>query len=156
MRRSFKILLTVIVGVPAVLVAAVAAAFISLALLVGGRDCGPDSPAVARAFALSQPELADLYKDMSSLVQGNPEWPPLMLEPDSNMPESTRALEPRAVHVTPDPRITLEGCFDHYVIMNFYGLPGALEAPGHEPAIELTWGEYAPQAGSKVLWRPDP
>jgi hypothetical protein len=151
MRRILKGLLAVFVGLPVLF----AAGFIALALLAGVPvfdmpDCGPDSPAVARALALSQPELADLYAEMSSLVQRTE--PGARIEPEA-MPESFRALEPRALHVMPLPRVTMEGCFDHFVFMSFRGVAGSASLY-HEPSIVLSWGEHD-DAGSKVLWHPD-
>jgi hypothetical protein len=147
MRRGFKILLGAIVGIPVLLVAA----FISLALIVGVPifnmpDCGPNSPAVTRALALSQSELADLYKEMSSLAQRDPKaaW----LKPES-MPAAIRDLNPHFVHIATGPRITLEGCFDEFVVMSFYGLPGQLDSD-RDPSIVLVWGEGSRQ----ILWRP--
>ena len=107
MRRRFKILLGAIVGIPILLIAA----FICMALILGVPifdmpDCGPDSPAVARALALSQSELADLFKEMSSLAQREPNAEGL--EPEST-PAAIRSLAPRFVHIATGPRIVLEG-----------------------------------------------
>jgi hypothetical protein len=87
---------------------------------------------------------------MSSLVATRSEGvAPLTLE---STPPAIRALAPRVVHVVDRPRIVLEACFDHFVIMSFHGLPG--DPLGGEPSIELVWGEHS-DAGSKTLWHPE-
>lgn len=59
----------------------------------------------------------------------------------------------QVVRVRPhDENIMVEGCFDHYVYMNFEGY-GPLKKYYPERRIVLRWGEHENTKGSEVLWQ---
>lgn len=146
-----KILSGLVIGIVVLLLCAMAV----LRFVLGPvPDCGSNSPAVAKARALSQEELATLYDAMSLQMSAGKAgfriW--TAHEGLDGLPSVITKLEPVVVHVTERPRITLAGCLDHYVILYFWGLSDQDSALS-EPGIELQWGE-ASDSGSEVLWQP--
>jgi hypothetical protein len=128
-----------------------AAIFFGPALPEGG-GCSPDSAAVQKAKNLTSEELEQLYYLMSELEKDDEidfkEWDGDRI---SSLPEPIKKLEPRRVTLY-GPRITLEECFDSFVIMWFHGLGGS-ESKLNDPGIELQWGEHADH-GKVYLWKP--
>jgi hypothetical protein len=48
------------------------------------------------------------------------------------------------------PRITLEGCFDHFVFLGFEGIPGELSQ--RKPKVLLSWGDGT-DSEVETLWQ---
>jgi hypothetical protein len=145
MRRAAKVGLTIVAAAAALPLAALA----YLALTFGWPlpDCGAQSPAVAKARQLSQSQLARLHAEMSDLARRDPGAHSISAE---LWPSTIAALQPKKVSADLSPRITLEGCFDHYVFLKFEGTSSQL-GPG-QPRILLSWGE-GPDAGEETLWQ---
>lgn len=118
----------------------------------GGDDCSSHSIAAQKAKSLTPEGLDRLYQIMSALEKDNEidfkEWEGSRL---SSLPEAIKKLQPRKVTLH-EPRITLAGCMDHFVIMWFHGL-GSSESKLHDPGIRLQWGEHT-DYGEMYLWKP--
>lgn len=110
-------------------------------------SCDEDSGAVTYARSLPQERLARLYQDVKSFAKEGRTLYRI---------ESTSDLAPfeladlRYHDILMDgsyrSRIMLEGCFDHYVILDFEGI-----YDGKAGAIMLSWGE-GPGYGKQQLW----
>jgi len=149
MRLALKIVLGALLGGAGLLVLIV----VGSAVFVPNYDCSSTSPAVARARALSQEELAALYAEMAELSSKeklSPWFASVSLVDE--LPKRVAMLEPQKVRFD-RPSIVLEGCFDHSVIMYFNGIP-ATKLARHEPGIDLQWGEFEPESGHEQLWAP--
>jgi hypothetical protein len=146
MRRLTKIGLGVSAAVMALVLAA--AGYFIFVFGWPPPDCGPESTAVAKARSLSGAELAHLYDEMSDLVRLHPTAHSV---PAELWPPSVAALHPRNVSADLSPRVTLEGCFDHYVFLRFEGIPGELTPS--ERKVLLSWGEGS-DSGVETLWQP--
>jgi len=144
MRKLAKIGL----GVAAGAIALVLAALAYVVLIFGWPlpDCGPESAAVAQARSLSQSQLARLYDEMSDLASRDPSAHSI---PAELWPPTVAALHPRNVSADFSPRVTLEGCSDHFVFLRFEGTSGELSP--QQPRVLLSWGEGT-DAGVETLW----
>jgi hypothetical protein len=111
-------------------------------------DCGPESAAVAKARSLSQARLAGLHAEMSRLAGQDPSAHSI---PAELWPPAVASLHPRKVSADFAPRIMLEGCFDHFVFLQFEGTPGELTP--RTPKVLVSWGE-GPNSGVETLWQP--
>ena len=116
-------------------------------------SCQEDSEAVAYARSLSQERLTKLYADMETLSTSD------SLPIDGFKRHGEELLPPpfsdlKVVKVRPyEANIMVEGCFDHYVYMDFHGF-GINKEFYPEPKIVLRWGEHD-SVGSEVLWKPE-
>jgi hypothetical protein len=114
--------------------------------------CGEDSEAVFYARSLSQERLEKLYKDMErySIKDNLPLDGYQVYQKDSEVPDEFNDL--KVVKIRPfEGNIMIEGCFDHYVYLDFHGF-GLLKESRPERKIVLRWGEHT-GAGSEVIWR---
>ena len=112
-------------------------------------NCDENSDAVGYARSLSDVRLARIFEDAhSDLAEGKELY---RAGPSrDNGPEWLSDIEYHDVIISHTrSRIMLQGCFDHYVLMQIDGLGGSTD--GDDPAIVLTWGE-GPEAGSEILW----
>lgn len=106
-----------------------------------GRDCGPDEEAVAYARSLSDERLAKLYQDMKKYYKESPKSTVIYTK-------LAEFEDLEIVSVRPwVSSITVEGCFDDYVHMNFRGLDG-----NQDPEISLSCGERKNLCSGIVLW----
>lgn len=138
----------------AALVKTIAALVLGFALLVGclmafmywitpddHRGCAPDSEAAEYARSLPQERLGILYNDMERHYQLGSDH---KIE-YSQLPEfsdlQVRTIRPwRAL-------ITVEGCFDNYMYMNFDGITN--DKP---QGIYLSCGEFENECNNEPLW----
>ncbi len=119
--------------------------------------CDSGSKSVRMARALSQERLSSLYDQMKSLRRE------IIAEGDhiqakehigfegAAIPPEFLDLKPRKVrpcnHI---PNMMLEGCFDEFVYLKFFGIGEESDYGDHSPRIEL---RYANDAGPEILWR---
>lgn len=111
-------------------------------------DCGQNSDAVRYARSLSDERLHDLFYDMEEFSKRNstPSHGYNML--NEEIPKEFADLE--VVKIRPkEGNIMVEGCFDHYVYLDFGGL-GNYPNPKSR-LIQVRWGEGS-SAGAEVLW----
>ncbi len=111
-------------------------------------DCSEDSPAVREARALSQERLTRMYSDMERLHESGQTYHRVPKISDSAPSEFADIQYNDIILSDLRIRLALEGCFDHYVLLYFYGI-----VDDREPMISLQWGETS---GSEVLWRSGP
>ena len=120
-----------------------------LVVALDGPSCGEESPSVALARGLTAPQLAHLYERMSALseVEFNP---PLNEYYFDEVPIEFAYLNAKKVRPHRG-NIMLEGCFDHYVYLDFPGV-GSARPPqdGSERAVVLSYNEWPVK--SEVLW----
>ncbi len=117
-----------------------------------GFTCDEDSKGVRYARSLSEERLAKLYFDMEKLSSDNsvPDSGYSSWDENRAFPEQFSDLQ--VVRVRPHyANIMVEGCFDHYVYMNFEGY-GRLKEYYPQRRIVLSWGEHETK-GSEVLWQ---
>jgi hypothetical protein len=111
-----------------------------------------DSDAVAYARSLSKERLKKLYDDMEeySKKQDTPPYGYIAYGKNAVVPEPFSDLKVKKIR----PRrgnIMVEGCFDHYVYLDFEGI-GPGKKYDKKRQIVLWWGEHPPTRGSQVLW----
>ncbi len=113
--------------------------------------CDESSEAVEYARSLSSARLAQLYEDMEahSKKPGLPFNGFHRYSEEEKLPEPFSDLQVRLVRPY-EANIMVEGCFDHYVYLNFYGM--GVNAKMHpQKEIVLSWGEHE-DSGQEVLW----
>jgi len=112
--------------------------------------CTESSEAVSYARGLSQKRLTQLYHDMEKF--SNKDNLPIggysRHRKDREIPEEFQDLKVAKIRPS-DGNIMVEGCFDHYVYLNFYGF-GKMKKRHPKKEIVLSWGEYT-NAGSEVI-----
>lgn len=121
----------------------------------GSPSCDEDSEAVIYARSLSSERLEKLYHDMEKYSQSD-KVPPGgfdFISKRAPIPSEFADLRVRKVRPTRG-NIMVEGCFDHYVYLDFDGI-GIYKATTAKREISLRWGERPPNAGSEVLWSGD-
>lgn len=132
--------------------------FLSTVLLfaVFAPKCDSGSKSVALARSLSQQRLGILFEQMKSLRRE------VLAKGDhvnsvkyisfggASIPGQFLDLDPRIVRPCAYvPNIMLEGCFDEFVYLNFFGVGEDSSHRDHSPRIEL---RYANDEGPEVLW----
>ncbi|MCU7844078.1 MAG: hypothetical protein KZQ93_09585 [Candidatus Thiodiazotropha sp. (ex Monitilora ramsayi)] len=114
----------------------------------GATECDEDSRAVRYVRSLPEDRFARLYKDMESYSEKD------IFEYENfgsnTFPDEFNDLE--VVRIRPkDGNIMVNGCFDHYVYLEFHGL-GRGHKRQMKPAIQLRWGE-GPTSGTEIVWQ---
>ena len=110
-------------------------------------SCDENSSAVEYARSLSDERLARLYSSMEkySKLEDTPLFG-YNLQQDS-VPEEFSDLNVARIRPK-DGNIMVEGCFDHYVYLNFEGYS---MFTSDQRNISVSWGEGT-NAGSEILW----
>ena len=113
-----------------------------------GRTCTEGHPAVDLARSLSQEQLEFLYEEMTRLRDSHPDSDIKYSASGDTIPESLMFLN--AYRVQPsEGQITLDDCFDEYIILSFTN-------PDGDPTITLTWAAPTTEnpyiTADQVLW----
>ena len=117
-------------------------------------QCGKNSKQAAMARSLSQERLAQLYHQMRKLRESPVDDGSKYAGYSGHaIPLEFRDLNCRTVRPGDfAPNIMLEGCFDHYLYLRFYGIGESEDSGDHSPRITLQYGEF--ELVEEVLWRP--
>jgi len=109
--------------------------------------CDEDHPKVKFARQLSGERLKALFDEMKKLKQENNTLPHEMGSKNMPIPEPFKDINPIIIHSERAlPTIVLKSCFDHYIMLLFYGINEK-----EEKKIVLMWGE-GPTLGKQILW----
>lgn len=118
-----------------------------------GFTCDEDSEGVRYARTLSQERLAKLYYDMEEFssnhtvpISGYSSHDEERAFPDQFSDLQVARIRPH------EGNIMVQGCFDHYVYLEFEGI-GQFKDHYPERRIVLGWGEHEDTTGSEVLWQ---
>lgn len=131
-------------------------AIIGLLFFLASRmpQCGKSSKQATMARSLSQERLARLYQQMRELRESNVADKEFTTRVPTreNIPREFQDLSCKKVRPGDfSPNIMLEGCFDHYLYLRFYGIGESKESGDHSPRITLQYGEF--EVVEEVLWR---
>jgi len=121
--------------------------------------CDGDSPKADYARSISKDRLEMLYLSLVKIKTAHEEQTrahlrkagidyfdmPLNISYEKS-PDDIKDIEFINIRISKhSSRIMLEGCFDHFLMMNIKGLYGE-----ENPKIELNWGEF--KSWSETLW----
>ncbi|MDM3871050.1 hypothetical protein QSV34_06735 [Porticoccus sp. W117] len=125
---------------------------VAFSLIWPVNSCQEDSEAVAYARSLSSERLGKLYSDMEKYsyrddlpIGGYQVGHDKYVVPQEFADLKVRKIRPK------EGNIMVEGCFDHYIYLDFGGI-GRLAKPNDKKEIILSWGEHPPNTGAQVLW----
>lgn len=119
-------------------------------LLLGcdGTQCDEQSEKVKFAKSLSQERLYSLFESIKKYRSEGHTHPFEKGSQHSPIPKEFSDIDPLKIRVERKlPTIMLEGCFDHFVLLLFYGV----EEEG-KGKILLQWGEGS-TGGRQLLWQ---
>lgn len=135
-----------------------------IALVLGGffalraffPDCSATSQQAKMARSLSESRLAELHATISTMMARIPEKERILRRQFSgdSIPPEFVDLRPALVRLGGlggNPIVRLEGCMDHHLDMEFYGVGEPEEHGDHSPRIVLISGEW--DIKEEVLWR---
>jgi hypothetical protein len=132
-------------------------AILGLLIFLASRmpQCGKSSKQATMARSLSQERLARLYQLMRELRESPvDDGSRFAGYSGDTIPSEFRDLKCKRVRPSDfSPNIMLEGCFDHYLYLKFYGIGKSKESGDHSPRITLQYGEF--EIVEEVLWRPE-
>ena len=120
-------------------------ALLAIAGCTSGSYCDESSPSIAKARALSQDDLAQIYGFVTAIEEPKLE----RLDSFPNAPGALVSLDPTMLNLQPrSARIYLEACSLDYKV---YLLVDRRNTAARE--VTLHWGGGPGDWGSEVLWR---